>query len=34
MAHGYAYHLDHSDYLDDIRDYHRLMLFRLVHNIN
>lgn len=34
MARGYAYHLDHSDYLDDIRDYHRLMLFRLVHNIN
>lgn len=34
MAKGYAYHIDHSKYLDDIRDHHQLLLFRLVHNIN
>jgi hypothetical protein len=34
MAKGYAYHLEHSKYLDDVRDEHRLLLFRLVHNIN
>jgi len=34
MARGYAYHLDNSGYLQDIRDNHRLLLFRLVHTIN
>src|SRR5882762_6953367 len=26
MARGYAYHKDHSAYLEDIRDHHRLFL--------
>ena len=34
LAKGYAYHLEHSKYLDDVRDHHQLLLFRLVHNIN
>ena len=36
MAQGYAYHLDHPKptYVDDLRDQHRLLLFRLVHTIN
>ena len=39
MAKGYAYHLEHlqdvgSNYVDDLRDIQRLLLFRLVHAIN
>jgi len=36
MAQGFAYHLDHPKpaYVDDLRDQHRLLLFRLVHTIN
>ena len=39
MAKGYAYHLKHtqdvgSNYVDDLRDIQRLLLFRLVHAIN
>ena len=34
MAKGYAYHMEHSNYLEDVRDNHRLLLFRLVHAIN
>lgn len=34
MVRGYAYHLEHSHYLEDIRDDQRLLLFRLVHTIN
>ena len=36
MAQGFAYHLDHPkpEYVDDLKDQHRLLLFRLVHTIN
>ena len=36
MAQGFAYHLDHPKpaYVDDLRDQHRLLLFRLVNTIN
>jgi len=34
MAKGYAFHVDHSDYLESLRDRQRLLLFRLVHTIN
>ena len=36
MAQGFAYHLDNpkAAYVDDLRDQHRLLLFRLVHTIN
>ena len=36
MAQGFAYHLDNPkpEYVDDLRDQHRLLLFRLVNTIN
>lgn len=41
MAKGYAYHLEHlastskgSDYVDELRNTQRLLIFRLVHVIN
>jgi hypothetical protein len=36
MAQGFAYHLDHPKpgYVDDLKDQHRLLLFRLVHTMN
>ena len=34
MAKGYAFHVEHSAYLDSLRDNQRLLLFRLVHTIN
>ena len=34
LARGYAFHLDHSAYVDEIRDNQRLLLFRLVNTIN
>ena len=34
MAKGYAYHMEHSCYLEDARDNHHLLLFWLVHAIN
>lgn len=34
MARGFAFHMENSAYLDDIRDHHRLLLFRLVHAVN
>ena len=36
MAQGFAYHLDHpkAAYVDELRDQHRLLLFRLVNTIN
>ncbi|KAG1836485.1 hypothetical protein F4604DRAFT_1602569 [Suillus subluteus] len=34
LAKGYAYHSEHTAYLDSLRDNQRLMLFRLVHTIN
>lgn len=34
LARGYAYHLEHSTYVDSLRDNQRLMIFRLVNTIN
>ena len=36
MAQGYLYHLEHPipEYMDQLQDNHRLLLFRLVHAIN
>ncbi len=34
LANGYAFHLNHSAYLDSLRDNQRLLLFRLVNTIN
>lgn len=36
MAQGFAYHLDHPkpEYVDDLKDQHCLLLFRLVNTVN
>ncbi len=34
FAKGYAFHINHSAHLDNIRDYQRLLIFRLVNTIN
>ena len=36
MAQGYLYHLEHPipEYMDQLQDNHRLLLFQLVHAIN
>ena len=34
MVKGYAYHTNHSEYIDNLRDKQQLLIFRLVHAIN
>jgi hypothetical protein len=34
MAKGYAYHIENSAYLNDIREQQQLLFFRLVNAIN
>ena len=34
LVKGFAYHSQRNSYLDSLRDWHRLLLFRLVHTIN
>lgn len=34
LAKGFAYHSEHTSYLDSLKDQQRLLLFRLIHTIN